>query len=305
MPTLDEEKSVGEVIRRCKIALASFDYEIIVVDGSRDNTHEIARRLGTTLLREKDRGYGAAYLTGFEHVLKGEDNSIVVMIDADSTYDPEDIPSLIDPILAGEADLTLANRFTNMEPQAMSLRNKLGNRMISKFVSKLYGMKITDSQTGFRAISSNCLRRMFLEAKGMPLATEMLIEARKLGLRIVEVPTTYHPRVGESKVRAMQDGYGILLTSLRLVSELDPFAIYGNLGALFWLVGIGFGIYSVAGWYQWQFLGASTWPRLGSALMSVLFLVGGTVVFGLGILLDSLFRFMKAAAYRAKPVLRN
>jgi glycosyltransferase involved in cell wall biosynthesis len=300
IPTLNEEKSIGDVIRRCKIALASYEYEIIVVDGSKDKTSEIACRMGTTLVREKGRGYGAAYLTGFEYAMRKEDDAIIVMIDADSTYAPEEIPSLVAPILKGEADLTLANRFADMDPNAMSLRNRIGNRVISWFVSKLYGIEITDSQTGFRAVSSACLRRMFLETKGMPLATEMLIEARKLGVRIVEVSTSYHPRIGDSKIRAMHDGYGILWTSLRLVSDLDPFVIYGRLGALFCLLGIGFGTYAIMGWYQWYFLGANTWPRLGSALLSVLFFVGGAVIFGLGILLDSLLRYMRAAAYRER-----
>jgi len=305
IPTLDEEKSIGEVVKRCKIALAAFDYEIIVVDGSRDKTREIARRLGTTLLKEKGHGYGAAYLTGFEYVLNKQEDSIIVMIDADSTYSPEDIPALIDPILEGEADLALANRFANIEHDAMPLRNRLGNKMISKIVSKLYGVKITDSQSGFRAISSNCLRTMFLEAKGMPLATEMLIEARKMGAKIVEVSTKYHVRVGESKMRALRDGYGILWTSLKLVSEINPFIIYGSLGALFFLLGITFGAYAFIGWYEWQFLGAGTWPRLGSAMLSVLFVVGGTVIFGLGILLDSLLRYMRATAYRERATIRN
>jgi len=303
IPTLNEEKSIGDVVRRCKIALAAFDYEIIVVDGSHDKTRKIAGRLGTTLLREKDQGYGAAYLTGFEYAIGKRNDSIIVMIDADLTYSPEDIPSLIDPILKGEADLVLANRFALMDTNAMSLRNKLGNKVISRFVSQLCGIKIGDSQTGFRAITSNCLRRMFLETKGMPLATEMLIEAKKCDARIVELSLPYHSRVGNSKIRAMHDGYGILWTLLRLVSELDPFIIYGRLGALFCLLGLGFGTYAMMGWYQWHFLGANTWPRLGSALLSVLFVVGGTVIFSLGILLDTLMRNMRSTSYREKLAL--
>ena len=306
IPALDEGEAIGEVIEHTERALAGFKHEIVVVDGfSTDNTVLIAKQLGATVLNEKAHGYGGAYLTGFEYATSKHDKSIVVMMDADSTYDPTDIPALIEPIIEGKADLTLGNRFANMEPNAMSLRNRVGNKIISKIVSKLYGVKITDSQTGFRAISANCLRAMFLEAKGMPLATEMLIEARKLGARITEVSTKYRVRVGDSKVRVLHDGSGIILTSLRLVSELSPFIIYGSLGALFFLLGIGLGAYAFMGWFQWQYLGANTWPRLGSALLSVLFLVGGTVVFGLGILLDSLLRYMKAAAHRQKIALRS
>jgi hypothetical protein len=146
---------------------------------------------------------------------------------------------------------------------------------------------------------------MYLEAKGMPLATEMIIEARKLGAKIMEVSTPYYPRLGESKIRALRDGCGILWTSLRLVSELDPFLIYGRLGGFFCLLGLGFGTYAMMGWYQWHFLGANTWPRLGSALLSVLFFVGGSVIFSLGILLDTLLRHLRSTTYRTEFVHPN
>ncbi len=299
IPTLNEADSVGQVITRTERSLAGFDHEIVIVDGSStDGTPAKARKLGATVLSEKSPGYGGAYLTGFEYVLQKAENLIVVMIDADLTYAPEDIPSLIQPILEGKADMVLTNRFAGMEPHAMSLRNRLGNTIISLIVSRLYGLKIQDSQSGFRAMRGSCLRRMFLEANGMPLATEILIEARKMGGKILEVPGRYARRIGESKIRPLRDSYGIIWTSLRLVSELKPFIIYGTLAISFFLLGAGFGVYAFIGWYQWQFFGASTWPRLGSALLSVLFLVGGTVVLALGILLDTLLRYLRAAVFR-------
>jgi len=299
IPTLNEGESVGEVIRRSNQSLAKFEHEIIVVDGySIDETATIAKKLGATVLMEKAHGYGGAYLTGFDYVLRKSENLIIVMIDADLTYAPEDIPALIEPILKGKADITLANRFVDMEHHAMSLRNRIGNKIISQIVSRLYGLKIHDSQSGFRAVSGACLRRMFLEAKGMPVATEMLIEGRKVGAKIIEVPGRYAKRAGQSKIRPLHNGYSILWTSIRLVSELNPFIIYGSLALLFFMLGVGFGSYALMGWYQWHFYGANTWPRLGSALLSVLFLVAGTIVFVLGILLDTLLRYLRAATYR-------
>ncbi|MGA8905915.1 MAG: glycosyltransferase family 2 protein [Candidatus Bathyarchaeia archaeon] len=301
VPALNEEKSIGEVIQGIQQALRGFEYEIVMVDGSSiDESAQIAESLGATVLTEKSHGYGGAYLTGFGYVLAKCKNFIAVMIDADSTYAPDDIPALLEPILEGKADMTIANRFANMEPGAMSLRNRIGNKIISRTVSRLYGLKIHDSQSGFRAISPTCLRGMYLEANGMPLATEMLIEARKIKARVAEVPSRYRRRAGESKIRPLHDGYSILWTALRLCSELNPFIIYGTLGAFFLFLGACFGAYSFIGWYEWQFSGMPTWPRLGSALLSVLFFVGGTVVFSLGILLDTLLHHLKSAAYREK-----
>ena len=298
IPTLNEEKSIGEVITRCKTSLAEFDYEIIVVDGSKDDTAGIARSLGVTILDEKSSGYGAAYLTGFSYVLDKRDfESVIVMIDGDLTYAPEEIPALIAPILKGRADIVLANRFSHAS-NAMSVRNRFGNLAISTVIGNLYGLDIHDSQTGFRAISTDCLREMFLEAKGMPLATEMLVEAKKIGATIIELPATYSRRVGHSKIRPLQDGYGIMWTTLRLVSELKPFVVYGGISLMFLAAGAIFGAYALIGWYQWEFFGLNTWPRLGSALLSVMFLVTSTIVFVLGILLDTLLRSLRATTYR-------
>lgn len=305
IPTLNEEKSIGEVISRCKTSLAEFDYEIIVVDGSKDATREIAISFGATILKEKSSGYGAAYLTGFTYVLDKKDyDSIVVMIDGDLTYAPEEIPSLITPILEGKAEMVLANRFSHA-PEAMSVRNRLGNFAISRVIGTLYDLDMHDSQTGFRAISTTCLREMFLEAKGMPLATEMLVEAKKIEATVIELPATYSKRVGESKTRPFQDGYGIIWTTIRLVSELKPFVVYGGISLLFLVAGGIFGAYALTGWYQWQFFGLNTWPRLGSALLSVMFLVTSTIVFVLGILLDTLLRSLRASTYRQRLPFRQ
>ncbi len=306
IPTLNEAESVGDIILRTQRTLAALDHEIVVVDGSStDGTPSVAEKIGAKVLTENQHGYGGAYLTGFGYVLHRAENSIVVMIDADSTYAPEEIPALIEPIVDGKADITLSNRFASMERGAMSFRNRVGNKIISRIVSSLYGLRIHDSQSGFRAISHTCLRKIYLEADGMPLATEMLIEARKVGARVVEIPGRYAKRMGKSKIRALKDGYSILWTCLRLLSEFKPFVIYGGLALFFFALGAGFGSYSLIGWYQWQFFGANTWPRLGSALLSVLFVVGGTVVFALGILLDTLLRYLRATAYRESQTLSS
>ncbi len=299
IPTLNEEKSVGQVIAQCKLALSGFDLQIIVVDGfSEDSTADIARRQGATVIHERAAGYGSAYLAGFDYVLSRNQDGIIVMIDGDSTYSAADIPVLLGPILDGRADLVIANRFADMQKGAMSFRNLAGNRIISLLVRKLYKLPISDSQSGFRAIRTKSLARMFLEAAGMPLATEMLIEARKLGLRMMEIPSSYGRRIGRSKINAVRDGYNILWTAFRLVSEYNPFLVYGTLAAMFLLTGGAFGAYAFHGWYLWMFFGANTWPRLGSSLLGVFFMITGILAFSLGILLDTLLRSMRAAARR-------
>jgi len=135
------------------------------------------------------------------------------MMDGDNTYDAYEIPMLIDPIVNGHADVCLGNRFARMEPGAMNARNRLGNRMITRVINGLYGLKLKDSQSGFRALRKSALDSLDLDEDGMPFASEMIIDARKKSLRIVEVPVTYRQRIGEPKLKAYKDGSLIIASS--------------------------------------------------------------------------------------------
>jgi len=136
-----------------------------------------------------------------------------VMIDGDGTYDPEEIPRLISSL--GNADLVMGNRFSGMEAGAMTALNRVGNRAFSLLIRWFYRSPIKDSQSGMRAIRREALERLTLTEDGMPLATEMVIQAAKHRLRVVEVPIHYRRRRGEAKLHPFRDGWGILKCILK------------------------------------------------------------------------------------------
>jgi dolichol-phosphate mannosyltransferase len=295
VPVLNEAKTVGQLVERCLLTLKNHETEVIVVDGySSDGSAAIARRAGATVIYEKGRGYGSAYLTGFDYVQDEANEAIVVMIDGDQTYLPEDIPRVVEPIVQGEADLVIGNRLEYPGQGAISRLNRIGNRFLTWLLNTCYSLDIADSQCGLRAIKVTELRRMYLEASGMPIATEMIIEARKQGMRILQVPVSYKKRLGRSKLRPMRDGLRIAATTLLLLSEFNPFIIFGGLSGVFLIAGSCLALYVVYNWYLWYVFGAQTWPKLGSALVAVLLLSASAMMFLLGVLLNTLLRVLKA-----------
>ncbi len=186
IPTMNEP-AIAKVIGDIRETLNGYDYEIVVVDKSTDDTPENASKAGARVVVQEDTGYGNAYLMGFRNM--SPDTEIAVMIDGDDTYDPHDIPRLIAPILDGQADIVLGNRFAHMDEGAMTARNRLGNRVITLTINVLFRMRLKDSQTGFRALRTSALRGLEFVSSGMPFASEMIIDGRNKSLSIARCPS--------------------------------------------------------------------------------------------------------------------
>ena len=211
IPTLDEEAGIGFVLDRLEQALHSYNYDVLIVDGhSSDSTVKIAEGKGASIIFQRNKGYGDALRTGFVYAYDSFKADIIVMIDADGTYDPFDIPSLLQLVLENKADMAIGNRFNKMDGDAMPLINKVGNRILSLVGRILLQLDVSDTQCGLRAIRSDLARRVKTEADGMPFAIEMLARVKKAGARICEVPVSYYERRGFSKLSRFEDGFGIL-----------------------------------------------------------------------------------------------
>jgi glycosyltransferase involved in cell wall biosynthesis len=207
IPAMDEEETIGECIRR---SLAVFDEmgidgEVIVADSSEDSTPEIARSLGAEVIRPEKLGYGNAYLAGFEKA-RGR---YFVIIDGDLTYDPLEMPEFINLLESGKADFVIGTRLKGrIEEGAMpTLHRYIGNPLLTRMLNLLFGTAISDSHCGMRAMSREALETLNLRTGGMEFASEMVIEASRKGLRIKEVPITYHQRKGRSKLHSFSDGW--------------------------------------------------------------------------------------------------
>jgi glycosyltransferase involved in cell wall biosynthesis len=270
IPTLNECEAVGKVVGGVKSVMDGYEYRVLVVDGhSIDGTDEIAKDMGADVIYQRGRGYGDALKTGFFHARKRLDAEVIVMMDADLTYDPKHIPELVAPILKDEADMVVGNRFAGMQKGAMPFVNRVGNSVLSLVAKLALGLNVYDTQSGMRAFKSELLDGMHLVAVGMPLAMEMLAEARSVDARICEVPISYRSRVGKTKLNPIKDGGRILGITVRLMFDVRPILFFGIIGTILGIVGL--------------LLHYLTLPiELAYVVFPFIFMIGGMLLFWLG-----------------------
>jgi len=206
IPAFNEEKSIATVIQE---TMNYVDEVIVVDDYSTDNTGKIARLCGAAVIRNSaNKGVGAAMKTGIAYAKKLEPK-IVITIDADGQHRPDDIPLLIQPIIAGKADFVLGSRFLSKQLIDMPLLKKVGNRFLTVITSLLAGVKLTDAQTGFRALSRKALLSLKL-VSDFTYTQEMILVLCHKGLRCVEVPVQACSRIyGKSKVVSKINVYAL------------------------------------------------------------------------------------------------
>ncbi|MCD6524518.1 MAG: glycosyltransferase [Thermococcus sp.] len=269
LPTMNEEEAIRIVLPRIKTVLnrMGLNYEIIVVDKSEDRTPEIARELGATVVRQKGKGYGDAYLEGFKRA-KGK---YILMLDPDGSYDPEDIPALLEPLLKDEADFVIGSRLKGeIDPGAMPwLHRRVGNPLLTWILDLFFKAGISDAHCGMRAIKREALEKLPLKCRGMEFASEMVIEAAKHGLRIKEVPIRYHRRIGRSKLSSFKDGW----RHLRLMLLYSPTHLFLVPGLLLFVLGIFLLTYT----YVFEPI------RLHTMILGSLLLITGTQVISFGV----------------------
>lgn len=207
MPCLNEAETVAICVTKARAWLQSTgtNGEVLVVDnGSTDGSAALATAAGAQVVHERRRGYGNAYLRGFAEA-RGE---IIVMGDADDTYDFSQLDELLKPLGDG-FDMVLGNRFTGgITAGAMPWAHRyIGSPIINLIIRRFIGLRVGDSQSGFRAFTRDAYERMKLRSGGMELASEMIVNAAREGLQVTEVPAPYSVRLGESKLNTVRDGW--------------------------------------------------------------------------------------------------
>jgi glycosyltransferase involved in cell wall biosynthesis len=201
IPTHNEAGAIARVLADLPAGIAS---EVIVVDSnSTDETAEIAAKLGARVIPEPRRGYGRACLTGLANAHRPD---IVVFLDGDYSDRPAELPLLLAPILDGNADITLGSRLArHSTPGALPWHAALGNRFAALLIRTFYRVAITDLGP-FRAARADVLPQLKLEQTTYGWAVEMILKGALRGFRIVEVPVSYHPRIGRSKISGTVKG---------------------------------------------------------------------------------------------------
>jgi glycosyltransferase involved in cell wall biosynthesis len=195
IPTHNEAGAIGLVLTDLPSNLVT---EVIVVDSnSNDGTPEIAARMGARVVHEVRRGYGRACLTGLAAATSPD---VVVFLDGDYSDRPSELPLLLAPIAEGRADITLGSRLRERRfARALPWHQAFGNRLAARLITLLYDVKISDLGP-FRAGRADVLNDLALEETTYGWAVEMILKGARAGLRILEVPVSYHPRDGKSKI---------------------------------------------------------------------------------------------------------
>jgi len=219
IPALNEAAVIGDVVRRVPAGVVA---EVLVVDnGSTDDTGAVAARAGSRVVVEPRRGYGAACWAGVEALMP--DTTIVAFLDGDGSQRPEELPRVLAPVLAGEADLVLgARRMTGTHP----IHASVGTRLVAALVAWRFGVRLRDLGP-YRAIRVDLLRHLGMRDRAFGWPVEMVVKAAALGARIVEVDVTHASRQGgRSKVSgtvrgSVKAGYAFVTTALRAAREVS------------------------------------------------------------------------------------
>jgi glycosyltransferase involved in cell wall biosynthesis len=224
IPALNEGGNIRRLVDDIPLTAAEQVTVIVVDNGSTDGTATNAREAGALVVSEPRRGYGYACAAGV--AATAPDCDVIVFMDGDGSFDPAELPRLLDPIRRGEADMTLGSRVAGgIQPGAMPPHQLFGNRLVSRLMGLLYGLKITDLGP-FRAVRADTLRSIAMKEMTFGWPTEMMVKLARRA-RIAEVPVSHRKRwSGVSKVSGTLRGtilatYFILGTTLRYVFWRD------------------------------------------------------------------------------------
>jgi len=208
IPCFNEEDGIRAVLGRIPEQVS----EVVVVDNaSTDRTGEVARELGARVVLQTVRGYGAAYKAG----LAAARGDVVVTLDGDGSYPPEEIPRLVEMLDRDRLDFVSGCRFPLSDPQAMGWTNRLGNGVLTVATKLLFRTAIRDSQSGMWVFRRAILERLRLTSDGMAFSQEIKLEVLRRGLRFGETHIPYGDRVGEVKLRRWRDGFANLAFLVR------------------------------------------------------------------------------------------
>ncbi|MFH1351674.1 MAG: glycosyltransferase family 2 protein, partial [Pseudomonadota bacterium] len=199
IPALNEEATVAHVVIQCK----KYSNDILLIDGhSHDNTVSLARSLGVRVVFDHKKGKGDAIRTAIPHIKRG----ITVFIDADGSHDPQDIPRLVEPILEDRADHVSGSRLIGGSSELHGGFDEclrlMGSSFITACINHRFGVRLSESQNGFRAIKTELLRSLNLQENIHTIEQEMIMKTLKKGYRLAEVPSHEHKRrAGHSKIK--------------------------------------------------------------------------------------------------------
>ena len=280
MPAFNEEKNIAKVIVQLQNIA---DTVIVCNDGSSDLTGKIAEKMGAKVINHpKNLGYGAAIRNIF--LKAGElDADILVTFDADGQHRIEDIQSVIQPILDGEADIVIGSRFLNKEnSENVPGYRKFGIKTITSLTDSVTDFKLTDAQSGFRAYEKKVLKGISPSEYGMGVSTEILIKASKKKFKVKEVPITILYEGDTSTHNAVSHGTSVILSTLKFASIEHPLKFYGLPGIIFLAIGLFFVVWTIQSFTETrQIITNISLIGIGSVILGTMFSVTAIMLYSL------------------------
>jgi len=239
IPCYQEALTIAKVVSDFQRELP--DARIYVFDNNcTDGTAEAAALPGVIVRREKRQGKGFVVAAMFEQLTE----DIIVMVDGDDTYHASHVHKLIEPVLRGDADMSVATRLTNHGDDSFRPMHLAGNRMVCAIINLVFGSKVTDIFSGYRAFTRDSIHHIPITAKGFDVETEMTLQALYRGQVIREVPAPYsaRPEGSFSKLNTWSDGFLVILRLFLILKSYKPLTLFGSLALVMAALGLAVGI---------------------------------------------------------------
>ncbi len=279
LPAFNEGKNIASII----IQLKKITNNVIVCnDGSSDLTGEIAEKMGAIVINHpRNLGYGASIRSIF-HKANELDSDVLVTFDADGQHRIEDIEKIVEPILKKDADIVIGSRFLDGDNKDTPLYRKLGIKAITDITNTSLDMKLTDSQSGFRAYSRKVLKEITPSEYGMGVSTEILIKANKEKFKIKEVPIRILYPGNSSTHRPVSHGVSVILSTMKFISIEHPLKFYGIPGLIFLTIGLFFVIWTIQSFTETrQIITNISLIGIGSVILGTMFSVTAIMLYSL------------------------
>ncbi|HEV2607249.1 MAG TPA: glycosyltransferase [Xanthomonadaceae bacterium] len=282
IPCHNEALTVGKVVQDFRTALP--EALIYVFDNaSDDNTADLARAAGAKVIRVPAKGKGHVVRSMFRDV----DADVFLMVDGDDTYPAERARAMVEPIVAGEADMVVGTRLEAHHDASFRRFHGFGNRLVRGVISRLFNTSLADVLSGYRAFSARFVQSMPVLSQGFEIETELTVFALSQGMQLREIPVPYgsRPEGSHSKLHTFRDGYRVLRTILFLYKDFRPLQFFGLIALACFLAGIGFGAIVVR---EFALTGLVTHPS--TAVLSVALVLVGMLSLATGLILDTVNR---------------
>jgi len=278
IPAYNEARYVGSIVLQARQYV---DEVIVVDDGSTDNTARVAELAGATVIRHaENRGKGAAIQSILAEAKK-RNPDVLVLLDADSQHNPNEIPALIKPVSEG-FDLVIGSR--EAQKDKTPTYRRIGRKVLLHSARLASKANITDSESGFRALSPKAINNLKLKATGFAIESEMITRAADRNLKITEVPISNIYTKDGSTLNPIRHGIDVLSRIIAMISQRRPLFFFGLAGGILLVVGLIIGIRVIN-------IAATTGAlAIGSTVLTTLFIIAGILSIFTGIILNALSR---------------